>query len=395
LESLQKGLSQIANHPVLGDGIHIDFKFEARKQVDDCVNLILTKLNEKQYDTPAFAGASSEGAFEKERDALLKEIGDLKNEFFKKLQKVGGRMKELLEEVIGDLSDPVRQIEEAENVEQMEKVLDNYLESLRIAYLTNQSRIESGVNVNEATPTSERISKIVKENETLRNQNKSLQDELNHIKDELKFKEHEITDLSFKFKSDNEGQEGMEFNWGSMKDIDDQKVKHLLEESEGKTQRMKKSEGDSGENPHKADMKQFIEKMRKLQDEYDKLDSEHKQLQADYDMVKFLNEDLKLELHDRESTEAERINAQLSLLKEEVTRLTNENKNSDSAHEKQHIRTMFDKFFKSALEGNKDAMDLLKLLLSLLGYTETGKNELLATYKAKASNKKGVFGKLF
>ena len=67
----------------------------------------------------------------------------------------------------------------------------------------------------------------MKENETLRNQNRSLQDELNQMKDELKFKEHEITDLSFKFKSDGEGRE--EFNWNSMKDIDEQKVKNLLE----------------------------------------------------------------------------------------------------------------------------------------------------------------------
>ena len=44
---------------------------------------------------------------------------------------------------------------------------------------------------------------------------------------------------------------------------------------------------------------------------------------------------------------------------------------------------------------SKDALDLLKLLLSLLGYTEGGKNELLATYKAKATGKKSVFGKLF
>ena len=58
-------------------------------------------------------------------------------------------------------------------------------------------------------------------------------------------------------------------------------------------------------------MKQLYEKLRKLQDEYDKLDSEHKQLQADYDMVKFLNDDLKLELQDRDSNETERINQQV------------------------------------------------------------------------------------
>jgi len=41
----------------------------------------------------------------------------------------------------------------------------------------------------------------------------------------------------------------------------------------------------------------------------------------------------------------------LSVLKEEIARLTAENQQSDITHEKQHIRTMFDKFFKSALEG--------------------------------------------
>lgn len=111
--------------------------------------------------------------------------------------------------------------------------------------------------------TSERISKIVKENETLRGQNRVLQDELNHIKEELRFKEEEITDLSFKFKSDGENREGTDFRWNSMKDLDDQKVKSLLEvifikkekykifqkDNDGKSVgAVKKSEGDSSDN---------------------------------------------------------------------------------------------------------------------------------------------------
>jgi len=110
--------------------------------------------------------------------------------------------------------------------------------------------------------TSERISKIVKENETLRGQNRSLQDELNHIKEELRFKEEEITDLSFKFKSDGENREGPDFKWNSMKDLDDQKIKSLLEvfylsglnsnfqkDNDGKSVGViKKSEGDSSDN---------------------------------------------------------------------------------------------------------------------------------------------------
>ncbi len=87
--------------------------------------------------------------------------------------------------------------------------------------------------------------------------------------------------------------------------------------------------------------------------------------------------------------------------------MATENNQNEIEHEKQHIRTMFTKFFGSALEGffiiqsnsnyyrNKDAMELLKLLLSLMGFSEEQKQELLSGFKAKTPHKKGVFGGLF
>ncbi len=44
----------------------------------------------------------------------------------------------------------------------------------------------------------------------------------------------------------------------------------------------------------------MIEELRNLQDAYDKLDSHNKQLTTNHDMLKFLNEDLKHEIEERE-----------------------------------------------------------------------------------------------
>lgn len=43
----------------------------------------------------------------------------------------------------------------------------------------------------------------------------------------------------------------------------------------------------------------------------------------------------------------------------------------------------------------KEAEDLLRVLLTLLGIPEQDRNQLIAGYKAKTAAKKGIFSKIF
>lgn len=75
-------------------------------------------------------------------------------------------------------------------------------------------------------------------------------------------------------------------------------------------------------------------------------------------------------------------------------------------HEKEHLKKIFIKFVDSALQGyrmslilliiirNKDAEELLKVVLTLLEVPEQDKALLIAGFKSKVS-KKGMFSKMF
>lgn len=54
----------------------------------------------------------------------------------------------------------------------------------------------------------------------------------------------------------------------------------------------------------------MYEQLKKAHEDYDKLDSEFKQMANNYDMIKFLNEDLKNEITEREE-EIKRTNFQV------------------------------------------------------------------------------------
>ena len=56
--------------------------------------------------------------------------------------------------------------------------------------------------------------------------------------------------------------------------------------------------------------------IRKLQDENEQLDSEFKQLKNDYDIIKFLNEDLKADIADKDERIRKLLESMVRLNKE-------------------------------------------------------------------------------
>jgi len=397
VQSLQKGLKDIISHLV--ENPTFEFQLDKPEEIEDCVKFIKERILVKEessrnlgvegsdnqissYNSRMYQeeNISSKEAFDIEREVLKNEINLLKKAHVQRLNRIADEIQKILEEMIGELPVSLRKIDDKDDANQLESMIYNYLKGIKVAHQTSQSRIGSATISEEDANI--KIQGLQKEKDHLKK-------ELELAREECKAKDQEIQEISFKLKSDDENKD---FTWNSLRENDEQKVKSILEEND-------KPFGfnainEESINKDREEIKVLYEKLRNLQDNYDKLDSIHKQQTTDYDMLKFLNEDLKHEIGERDD-DIQRLNEQLSVLKNELSKMTKERDQSDIAHEKQHIRTMFTKFLGSAIEGNKDSLDLLKLLLSLIGFTEEQKNELIAGYKTKSSTKKSVFGGLF
>jgi len=103
------------------------------------------------------------------------------------------------------------------------------------------------------------------------------------------------------------------------------------------------------------------EKSRTLQDENEKLEAENKQLKSEHELSRIMDEDLRSDLVDKDE-EMKRLQFQLVVLKEELTKADKKSQSQDSSplmappqasisHEKEHIRTIFSKFMESLSQG--------------------------------------------
>lgn len=92
----------------------------------------------------------------------------------------------------------------------------------------------------------------------------------------------------------------------------------------------------------------MYQQVRKLQDDNDRLDSEYRQLKNDYDILKFLCDDLKAELTEKDERIAKLLE---NIMTNEAGNAGSINLEQSAVHEKEHLRKIFLKFLDSALQG--------------------------------------------
>jgi len=132
-------------------------------------------------------------------------------------------------------------------------------------------------------------------------------------------------------------------------------------------------------------IKYLQEQVKSLQEEKEKLINDMKYLRTDKERLTYKVEQFLAELQEYEETQQN--------LKIDIKDLEKKLTENEVYHEKGGLKKMFLKFLESAFQQNKDAGDLLKILLTLFDCTEKEKAELTKTYQAKA--KKGFLNKLF
>jgi len=185
----------------------------------------------------------------------------------------------------------------------------------------------------------------------------------------------------------------LEPSFSAPDEADDAKARSFIEEESYDIEQEIQGRPDMASPQNEKEyIQRLLSEIRNLQDENDQIDSEYKQLKNDFEILKFLNEDLKADIVDKD----ERIKKLLeTMMNEKGENKSGEFDEEKARHEKEHLKKIFLKFFDSALQGSKDAEDLFKVLLTLLEIPEQDKNMLLTGFKSKSSKKGGMFSKMF
>jgi len=146
-----------------------------------------------------------------------------------------------------------------------------------------------------------------------------------------------------------------------------------------------------------SSLRKSLDTVEKLKQDNEKLRMAIEQLKLANHQFQIANDQLHAEIKDRENDE-QRLTQQITILKKELYNANNQLKQHQTTHEKQHLKTMLVKFIELICKPDaqiKEAMDILKIICSIIDTNDKERNDLMALLGRKDEKKKSGVFKLF